>query len=434
MSRIHNVFRRSLTSTTFENTLWLGSSHAVNGIVGALTTAVLARALGVADYGVYALIVSLMIMMIDVADLGLSSSIVRFGSESISKGDAGRLRSVIAIVIRWKLIAGFVLLALAVLFAITIGASAFSHIHEKILTYFWISFVAVALGIAASIFTPIYQSFQQYKKYSLLLSARSLLKLILIAACVFILLELRIEALVLIEVCVIGLSLILLYALSPYKKLSPAHYDRGLAREMFSFNKWISVYQLIVLVGGRLDMAFVGGFADQAALGLYGAGSKVAALINAVASSYMSVLMSDMSLSPSHDVLRKKQKNAFAVVMLIAGGIVLIAALANPIITVLFGSAFAGASVVLQIMCVGVIFTVLSYPFSATLFALNMSAVFPIISAVSILVLTIANIILIPKYGATGAALAFAINGCVAFSLSAMMYLVKVRPFGASAR
>jgi O-antigen/teichoic acid export membrane protein len=111
-------------------------------------------------------------------------------------------------------------------------------------------------------------------------------------------------------------------------------------------------------------------------------------------------------------------------VAIISGGIVILGALAMPIVRLVFGSQFADASVILQIMCVGLILTVLAYPVNATLFALNKSAVFPIMSAVSVAVFLLSNVVLIPRLGAVGAAIAFSLSAGVALLVSFIFYFI----------
>jgi O-antigen/teichoic acid export membrane protein len=421
--RWQEYLRGGLRSQTFGNTLWFGSSTIVNGIIGALTSAILARHLGIADFGIYTLVISLLTMLTDVSDLGMSSSIVRFGSESVAAGNRDRLRHVVAIVARWKVLFGVAVILVAWVLLQQIVGYVFHHVDDRIAGYFRLSLVAVALGIVSSIFTPIYQSFKQFQSLSLLFSSRYFVKLLLIVLCVYVLGRYNVELLVWIEILTLALLLGAMFHFSPFKEFSLTISDRSLQRQMFSFNKWISLYQAITLIGGRLDVAFVGGLSDATALGLYGAASKVAAVISAVAGSYMSVLLSEMSASVSDQTLQRKYRHSILMVIAIVAGIALLAALAQPVVVLLFGSGFASAASVLQIMCIGLVFTVLSYPLNASFFARNKSAVFPVVSVISMGAFIVANIYLVPLHAAHGAAMAFALSGAVAFSISLAFFL-----------
>ena len=75
-----------------------------------------ARTLGVNEYGVLTLIISIVTMMIALSDLGIGGSIVRFGSEMIARGDENGLRSVLSVALKAKLSLSVIVLAGAVIF------------------------------------------------------------------------------------------------------------------------------------------------------------------------------------------------------------------------------------------------------------------------------------------------------------------------------
>jgi O-antigen/teichoic acid export membrane protein len=417
------IVGRGTKSPTIQNTAWLGSSSALNGIIGAIIAGILARHLGVAEYGIYTLVISLLVLLTDVADLGVSSSIVRFGSESIAEGNNQKLKAVIAIVTRWKVIIGGSVLLIALLFLDAIVESVFKHVDAQISWYFRLSLIGCAIGISAGVFTPIYQSFKQFRTYSLLLLSRSLIKLLLVLLAVFVVAYCSVPLLIWIEIASLLVFLLLMYSFSPFKALSVTMRDRGLERQMFSFNKWISLYQVVTLVGARLDLAFVGGLSDAHALGLYGAASKISGFMNAVAGSYMSVLLTEMSSSVSLEILQRKQRRAFAVVAMIVGGVILMGLIAGPVVRLLFGQAFVEAASVLRILCMGLVFTVLAYPLNTTLFAMNKSAAFPLISIIGLLVFVAGNFYLIPLFGVEGAAMAVALSALAGLLVSGGYYL-----------
>jgi O-antigen/teichoic acid export membrane protein len=418
IERLIGLLKRGAQSQTVGNALWLGGSSAFNGVLGAVIAALLARTLGVAEYGIYTLVISLIVLLTDVADFGLNSSVIRFGSESIAEGNREKLKAVVAIVTRWKLIAGAGVLLVALLLLNTIVGYVFQHVDEHIEFYFRLSLVGVAFGILAGVFVPIYHAYKSFRPYALIVAARGVSKLILIVVAVA-LSQAAVSTLIGIEIASILIYLILLYSVAPFKEFSLGIRDHALERQMLGFNKWISLYQALALIGARLDLAFVGGLSDAHALGLYGAASKVSGLMSVAASSYMTVLLPEMSASLSSESFRRKQRNAFAVVGLMAGGILLIMLVADPLVRMLFGSEFSDAGSVLRILCVGLLLTVAAYPINASLFALGRSAVFPLMSAVSVPAFVAGNLLLVPRFGAEGAAMAYTISAGVALLVPA---------------
>lgn len=427
LQRLVDIASRALKSDTVENTFWLAASSAINGLIGAILAGVLARFLGVEEYGIYTLIIMLLAMLTDVADLGVSSSIVRFGSESLAEGNKEKLRTVISIVARWKLTIGAVLVVVSLLFLDTIIRYVFQHVDVAIASYFRLSLVALALSVLAGIFIPIYQSFKNFRSYSLILSSRVLIKLLLVLAAVLLFAQYSIRILIWIEVIAGLFFLLAMYIFSPFKNISLKRFDKELEKKMFSFNKWISLYQGIALISGKLDIAFVGGLSDAHALGLYGAASKILGLMSVVASAYMNVLLAELSSTLSADVLKRKRRHSFAVVGMIILGIACIALVADPLVQLIFGEKFSEAAVVLRILCVGLVFAVLSYPLTATLFAMNNSVIFPVTSLAATIVLVGTNLYLIPRMGVKGAAIAFVASNLTSFVITTGFYFIVTK-------
>lgn len=390
--------------------------------MNAVGTAVFVRVLGVAEFGIYTLIISLMTLFIDFSEIGISSSIVRFGSKSIAEENRDRFKSIVAVLLRFKLVLGGAILTIAFLFSEAILRYTFYHVDERIAFFFQLSLLAIAANILAGIFIPIYQSFQKFQMHAILTTVRSALKFVLILTSVFFFSTFTISIGVWIEI-VAALALVTLsYFYSPFKKFTLRTTDLTIQQDIFSFGKWMSLHTMIYIISTRVDIFFLGLYSNAFALGIYGAASKIAGLLLILTNSYWTVLLPEISAVHTARAIRQKQKKSFSLVFLFIAGIALVALLASPLIGILFGGKFETAVQVLQVMCIGVGCTVLCYPTNATLFALNKTVVFPIMSAISILSFTTANIYLIPIYGVLGAGIAYAINGGVAFLSSLFMY------------
>jgi len=418
---------RALNSPTVGNTFWVGAASLMTALAGAAASALIGRVLGVEDFGIYTLVISLVTMMVALSDLGISGSIVRFAAEAIARDDHRRLRLILSVALRAKAILGICVLAAAVLFLNPIVAAVFKHVDERITRYFLLSLLVVAVGMVAGFFPPIFQSFQRFRLQAVVTVIPPLVKVALIAATAFIFSMLTITTGILIELGTACVLLLLCWRLSPSRDFSLREDDPPLRKQMLSFNKWLALYYILNLLGGRIDLFLVGGLSDARALGLYGAASKAASMVVIMSNSYLTVLLPELSAALTPEQVRRKQRHSFLVVGLFAAGIVLLAALADILVAVIFGKEFAGAGTILRVMCIGLLFTVLAYPLNATLFAWNRSVVFPLMSGVAIAALVLGNIYLIPRFGAVGAAGAFSIGGFVGFLISAVIYFVHAR-------
>jgi O-antigen/teichoic acid export membrane protein len=383
--------------------------------------------LGIQEFGILVLILSLFNLVTDLSDMGLSSAIVRFGAETIERGDLSRFQKVVSTVFRLKLILGVIVIGLAALFLNPIVSYVFHHVDERIAFYFLFSLCGAAINIVAGTFPPIFQAFKDFRKMSLVGLSRPMAKVLCILLCLVIVPRWSVALGVGVEIISLLMFLGVSYQFSPVKRFSLRVHDKDITKQVMTFNKWISLHQVVTLLGGRVDVFFVGGLSDANALGLYGAATKIAGLVSMVSLAYFGVLLPEFSSSPSYETIRGKRRVSLMVVGLIATGIGVLALVAGPLITIVFGEVFSGAIPLLQIMCIGLLFTVLSYPFSASLFALDTPIVFPVASALSLTAFIAGNIMFIPRMGVTGAAVAFAASGCVTFIVSILFFLFKGR-------
>ncbi len=428
---LRDFLRRGARSHTALNTYWLGSSSIVNGLLGAASSALLARALGINDFGTYTLSLTLMNLLADLSDLGIGISLVRFGAESIARGDETRFRRVLGVVIRMKLVLGCVVIGGALLFLRPIIGAVFNHVDARIASYFLIAVGASVVTIAANFFAPVFQSFGDFRAQAVTSFARSLSRLLLIVALVTTLGGCSVALALWIECASVVVLLAWSYAVSPVKRFPLGEVDAGVFREVFSFNRWVLLYQLITLVVNKMDVFMVAGLASAGVLGIYGAAAKISGLVIAVTNSYYAVLIAEMSsVAASPEALRRRQRAASIAVTGFCAGIALLAVLARPVTVLLFGENFAEAAVVLQIMCVGQIFTVITYPLSAVLFARNQTAVLPLMAVGSAFGLAGGNLYLLPKFGAPGAAVAFSLSAMLAWATALLYYFATRRSDG----
>ncbi len=426
-----------LKAAALGNTVWLSGSSVVNGFLGAVTSALFARALGVSEFGVVTLVFSIANALSDLADLGLATSMVRFGAQSLSSGDQDKLRKVLSIVLRAKIVIAGLLILLSVVLLNPIVSLVFSHTTDRIASYFLLSLIVVALNIATGYFYGIFQCFRQFKTYSILLSSRSLLKLLLLIGCIGVLTSLNVTLAIWIEIAAALAFVAAAILVSPARSVSLRLWDTDLSKQIFSFNKWMALAYIINLLGGRLDVFFVGGLADSRALGMYGAASKIAALIMAIAGTYLTVLLAEMSGSLDFPSLSSKARSSLLIIGFMVGGIALIAVAADPLVRIVFGATYTEAATLLRIMSAGLILTIAGYPLNGMLFTLNKSFVFPLTSGMSVMTLCVGNAYLVPSMGATGAAIAFALSGAATFltlSISSLVVLGKRRAFIAFVR
>lgn len=422
-SQMHRIIR----SATIRNTLWLGSSNVSVLLLNAIGTAVFVRVMGVTEFGVYTLILSLMNLFIDLADVGLGASIVRFGSESIATGNDARTQNVFTVYVRSKLVLAAVTLVGAWLFSSTILQYTFHNVDSRLTSFFHLTLLSIVANIAANFFTPFFHSYRRFSTAAILSTVRTAIKFVLILGGVFLLRSFTISIAIWIEIVAAAALAAMSFFASPWKSFALRVTEPALPREIFHFTKWMSLHTLFFIVSSRVDVFAVGALLDPYTLGLYGAASRLASILLVLAGAYWTVLITDISGVRTVTEAGRKMKLAFAMVALILLGIVAAAALGSPLVRVFFGASFLASASAFQMMCIGVAFLVLCYPTNAILFAMKKTALFPLTSAISILFFIVANQLLIPRYGMIGGAVSYALNGVVTYLISVTFYFITTR-------
>jgi len=413
-----DLVRKGVKTPTFANTGWSAMGTVANGMVGAVSSAILARFLGIADFGTLVLVISILNLVSELADFGLGSAIVKFGAPALEQRNPERFHLVASLVFRLKLLLGAAVLLVAVLFVGPIVSSVFGHMDDQVKWYFQLSLVAAGLTIVGSIQLPIFQAHRSFRTLAIVISSRYILKLVLLLGAMAVVTQWSVEIGVWLEIASAVAFVVFGFSLTPVRKLSLGLRDAKLQREVLRFNRWISLQQIITLFGGRADVFFLGGFSDANALGLYGAASKIAGVIQLAASSYYSALLPEFSAATSSAEMSHRRRSSLGVGVLLIVAIGIAALCAEPVSVLLFGEEYREAGTILQVMSIGLAFHVLAHPFMAVLFASNRSALLPIVSGISMGVFIFCNVLLVPEYGPIGAAAAFSAGGCATFLMA----------------
>ncbi len=413
----------ALLSRNLADVLWVGSGTAVGGALGALYSAILARGLGVEEYGVFTLIMSLVLMLAALCDFGISGSMVKFGAESLARGEEGRLRLVLGLGAQAKFLVTAAVVAASVVFLKPILGAVGARLDARIEMYFLFSLGMVVLLSGSQFFPPVYQIFRRFRAQALASVSGPAVKVVVLLVLVAASLRPSVGVALWIEATAALTFLIVYWSRAPLRSFNWRLHDRELRSSMLSFNKWLSIYLVVTTLGGRVDVVMLGGLADARALGLYGAAMKVISLTLVLGNAYLTVLLPDFASVVDLAALRRKRRNALLMALAMCGGLGLLALLAWPLVRILYGPSFDDVAPLLRVMVAGTGAVVLGYPITGSLYVLNKSVVFAAMSLVSVGVLAALCWLLIPSMGAMGAAVAYTCGGIASTAVAAVYYL-----------
>lgn len=332
MSRVKKIFA---------NMNWLVISQLIVTICVFIWTILIARYLGVAEYGVYGFAISLTGILIIIADFGINTHIVRdvATDNSIASkylGNAIPLKSVFA--------AATFILTLIILFLMQSN-----EITIKVTLLFAIEMIIRSF---INLFKGAFQAFEEVKYQGI---AESILHLILL---VFIIITIRTD----IGIFGIAISYILanlitlayLYHALNKNIITPQYeFDRDFCKKIIMLSVPFAITGILYSAYYFIDIIMLENLVGDYAAGIYNATYKLIPVQNLLVSVYGAVIFPVMSkLFKRHEklLILSYEKSVKYLLMLIIPFSVLIVIYSPNIIQLIYGSEYEAASTVLSIL------------------------------------------------------------------------------------
>lgn len=389
-----------------------------------LTEVVVARLLGVSQFGIYSMATAWIYVLALLATLGFNHALLRYVPFYLAQGDLGSLRGIIR---RSNLWAG--------LAALIIASSGIVALHTfKVDAAIALPFILALLAIPFQVLSSLRQAvlrgmdkiahalapefiFRPVMLILLLLGMATIAGRPLEASTAF---SLSLVAVIL----SFGMGAFWQYRLLPkgFRNHAPVYRDR----------EWLHVAMpLLLIVGlnlisGRIDVIMLGMLSSVEHVGIYSAASRVADVIVfglVSANAVLAPLISRLHSTGSHEELQKMVALAAKGIFLFTVPVALFVVVFGEGILAIFGQEFNKGYQVLVILVCGQLVNALAGPvgYLMTMTGHQMKAA-KMVAASAVLNLAL-NSILIPYMGMTGAAIATAMSTATWNIL--MMHFVK---------
>jgi len=200
-----------------------------------------------------------------------------------------------------------------------------------------------------------------------------------------------------------GVTALLAIFTAPFGYLKAPGFDRQIAGEMFAVNKWMMV-MMISYVGGRIDVFMLSGLSVPEQVGWYSAALQLCLAITLVSQSLITTLFPKTSglQSPAEMRAYWRRSLRLSLVVLIPYGLLL--ALSGWITPILLGPAYANAAPVLNLLAGSAFLTLATNPMILLLFPLGEVRILALSGLAQLAIRLVLNLVLMPAFGATGAA------------------------------
>lgn len=364
-----------------------------------LTFFILARSLSIEDFGIFSLFFTIMVLVWYLPG-AIDSTYVRYLKVESRKSEADYLRTTFLIKVLFFMFLIILSFPLGFLF------SRYAFSKPELAFYISLAIISGAFLSVFSSLSGLYQGEEDFFRFSIINLLFYLAVILIIAAMFLFKLALTLKIIILINtlVAVIVSFFGFLIILRRVKSLLPIHFS--LLIDMFHFGKWIFASNLIYIILQRLDILVLAKYVDFATLGIYSAAVRVSMLASFFTSGVFVILLPRGSQAlKSLQHLKSYLKEAALLSVLLIFVILSIIIVSPALIKVFFGSQYTASLPFARILLLEPIFTVLYTPLMYLFYAENQTRTIFNVGMIMLLGIICALLLLVPKYGAVGAAI-----------------------------
>jgi len=418
----------------------------VTAVVGFVTSALVARGLGPAGVGEYALIMSVPTLVIGLSDLGIGQTAIRYASKAVSNNDTEGQFSILRWAFRIRMI--FVLIFIGIFFLLAPFIAGYLWHLESLSPLIRLSLLIAMFGVISHIPMIYFQSLKRFKINSIL----SILQTFIIFVGILSLAWLNKWSLELVLTVTIIANFVnaLVFTLSvPQKAFIKLKNINGTIKtkishlwraplikygkenlensEIHSFAFYMLISTVIVMIITQVDIWLLGYFVDKSLVGIYNVAKNYTLPLVMLLTSVNTALWPRASSLLTHHESVAMLKTTFKFSMLAATGGILYAILAPITTPWIFGSQFSPGIILGQVLCIRYCISILICPIGIIGYNFGIIRIYTLINAIQFIAVIAINILLLPVIGPMGSALALIANEIIGASLAGFVIWRKVK-------
>lgn len=411
---------QTIRQTIAKNTFWLFFGQIVSRLIKAALIIYAARILGAESYGIFSFALSFAMLALIFSDMGIGPLLVR---ETAKNQDEESRKKYISTSFYLKIFLLFVCLSLMLVGILILPNKESAHL-------LWFFTFMIVATIFRDFFLALARSLEKME----IEAATMIIEMGAIVILGFVFLRIMPTPQSLALAYGLGAIIGLIFPLAVFRRRlieAIANFDGQLAKKIAGWAWPFAVGSLIGFILAYTDTLMLGWLKPIETVGWYAAAIKIPLLLIIPAGIVHNAILPALSrLSDSGEKLGKIVNRSGELLMalvfpLIIGGIIL----APPIINLIFGKQYLPSvpafKIALFLVPINCAWSILS----AALFAKNLQQSNMYFAALAAGTNIILNLILIPVYGITGAALASVFSQSIGFSLTLGLFKKITRTF-----
>jgi O-antigen/teichoic acid export membrane protein len=395
-------------------------------VSGFMSSILIARGLGPAGLGEYALILSISGLLGAVSDLGVGQTAIRYASRAASAGDEAALFAVLRWALRIRLL---LVLAATLVFYVIIPALAENlWSMPELVPWIRLGLLAGIISVLTSIPVTYFQAIQRFRSNAVVQVAQYGLSL----AAVGILAVMQWWSVPMVLIASLAstsaaagafLTLVPREALAAprgqgirglrdfLRPPSPARVQGTVDdSSIHAFAFWMLLSSVLVMVTLRLDVWLMGYFLDKDQIGLYNVATRFTIPLTMLLAALNTALWPRASSALRPDQIRPLLRKTFVA----SGAMAALSAaysLSAPLLTgLLFGREYAAATVLAQVLCLRYCVSMVSNPVGIVGFSLGLARVYWIVNFIQFAAVAAVNVVMLPRMGPMASAMALIAN------------------------
>ena len=424
----------------FKNASWLFGGKSASGIFTAIQTVIVARMLGVTDYGLLTLVIAYISVLNMFFDLKVWETATKYIGTYLERGETDKTRSMIKLSYILDIGSGIIAFIIAILSAKLISTYIIHTPEAYVLI--WIFSVSLFIDTANSTSDAILRVFDRFKSIAFINSFQKFFRLLVVVGLLFAGFGIKGVLYGFILASFVGFAARMWFVLKTLYENDLKGWlsaDLAIIRSEWKGIAWFlgNTSFIATLKTGNeryLGVMILGYFAGKDAVAYYKIASTVASTMNKVVDPLYEAIYPELVKFTSSNAIKdfKKMisKTTRSLVLIIAPIAVVIIVFAEPIIRIIFGNEYLPATNALRILAIAVLIVRFTFWINPALLAMarpGLRTVLEVIATSAYLVLMFA---LVPPYSYIGAAFAFLGYGVLRSGLAFKFFRDALRDEG----
>jgi len=388
--------------------------------LGFIATILITRTLGPAQFGLFSVAIAVMGITSQISDFGINSGLVRFASLYL-KNDNQKANLMFKVSLKFKLISSILVFLIGFFASESLAIHVFGK--TELILPLKLSFIGVfGLSFVGYISTTL-QARQSFVKFALVNLIDPLGKLTLIGL-LFLTYKLNLLS-ALTTVVILPFIAFLIGSLIIPKDFLMAKGDENAAlNELFHFSKWIFVSVFCVTIFTQLDVLMLSYFKIMEEVGYYSAGYRLGFSFSIILGSFITILLPIISKLTEKQQIINYRKKTLKITLFIAIIFFPIFFLAKPLILAIYGVPYLDSVIIFQILFLKFLLVLIFNPINIVIYSINKPMIASYGNLLQLSFNFIGNYLVIPMYGAYGAAIVSLITDVIGVSF--MLYYLHI--------